>query len=390
MVEDTRFARVRGVRTASMQLRGIALRGASACAVLDASGMSSGQHGLSVEDSNMGGSVDNVVVGLTVAGNGYQINSGTAGLLVQNATGNVFSRVTAAHNQPYGVNSYLGAIGNTFAHLTLASNLYSGIDIFDTGNVVAQVVAVNHPQGPAVRLELDARAAGLIAANNDVGVQSDATTVAVSSVLQVGGNTMDCRVFDGTTYANNCGAFGPAVVVEPGRDLTSSFRGIVTADGANASDTAGLANRTAITDWFHFDNATRAWGIDGPFPGSSGFCTDACRIWDWHRADSDVILTPRDASGAVDDQPLVPGAPCPTRFDGDHAVADATGSYFLLDATELIGDGKGDDDGLCESTETCIEIRSLGAERDEPSAWTSVGCVFKDGLVNGVDLRGIP
>jgi hypothetical protein len=45
---------------------------------------------------------------------------------------------------------------------------------------------------------------------------------------------------------------------------------------------------------------------------------------------------------------------------------------------------------LCQSGEVCLDLHTAGAHRDELPSWTTTGCVFHDGLVTGVDVRGTP
>ena len=60
----------------------------------------------------------------------------------------------------------------------------------------------------------------------------------------------------------------------------------------------------------------------------------------------------------------------------------------LLEVEEERGyDGIGDDDGLCESNESCLFSPNLGAYQGEPTV-APEPCVFEDGTVVGVTLRG--
>ena len=73
-----------------------------------------------------------------------------------------------------------------------------------------------------------------------------------------------------------------------------SFVGKVTSDTKNASDASGTAAfplDPAVFDWSHFDNAYRAWGLDGSaFPDQfqrGRWTAGTGRIWDWSVSSGD-------------------------------------------------------------------------------------------------------
>ena len=386
LLRGTRFVRMRGVRVASTRVNGLYLLGLDGALVSDVVAVNAANFGLGLYDLH-----DSVVSGLTVANNGFNGNPGANGLYMQAATGNVLTRVLAANNVPYGLLPYTGATGNTLAHLTVASNAFDGLMFHDAGNVAAQVVAVNQPNFAGVELEDANRAALVISANNMIGVRTDVEPPGLSSALLVGSNAQaDCTIWQNAAFVASCSALAPAVMLTTGLDLTGSLRANVTTDDSvNASDNAGAAMHDAITDWFRFETPSRTWGADGAWPGSADMCRTTCRIWDWRRTPGDTMLVAHDRNGAPSDEPFVAGMPCPPRLDGDNAAVDAAGRAFLLQAIELIGDGRGNDDGLCQDGETCLDMRTAGAHRDEPTAWTDAACAFHDGMVHGVDMRGM-
>ena len=79
-----------------------------------------------------------------------------------------------------------------------------------------------------------------------------------------------------------------------------------------------------------------------------------------------------------------PGAACPVAVDGDAHLVDGQGNVFLVNALERVADGRGDDDGLCESAEACIYSPHFGAYQGEG---TLLGpCVFANGTVSDVEM----
>jgi hypothetical protein len=104
----------------------------------------------------------------------------------------------------------------------------------------------------------------------------------------------------------------------------------------------------------------------------------------------DPTLRVRDPSGAPDAAQVVGGAPCPRTVDGDVAVTDAIGNRFLVNALERLGDGRGDDDGLCESDEACVRSGYFGADQGWDDAIGTATCQLTDGVVRGVIMYGPP
>ncbi|HLV22220.1 MAG TPA: hypothetical protein VKZ49_15110 [Polyangiaceae bacterium] len=152
----------------------------------------------------------------------------------------------------------------------------------------------------------------------------------------------------------------------------------------NASDAVGAAAFDSILDFHRFDRPLRGYTKDGatgnglPFPGPTfrGPCLtgQACRIWDYNLSTLDVYLRERltwptsdnnklpltvthTFSSAVDDVGVcaeIPGA-------GWDDESDRCSITFLNQALELLGDGIGNDNGLCESNETCVFTPNFGA-----------------------------
>ena len=148
-------------------------------------------------------------------------------------------------------------------------------------------------------------------------------------------------------------------------------------DAVNASDTNGSASFGSITDWTGFENKYRGWGNDGSaFPNSDnrGWCTTGtCRIWDWSLLQADSALR-----GVL--------VSLPTGSDTfTHTWHNGSTTTFLRHALEILGDGIGNDDGLCESGETCVYLPNIGAYQGHGNL-IDAGA-FTDGAVTGVTLK---
>jgi hypothetical protein len=201
-----------------------------------------------------------------------------------------------------------------------------------------------------------------------------------------------------------------------------SLRGRVR-DALNQSDDQGAALRTAITDWHRFEHPYRGWGkaypigpdTPNPYDGGIAFygwpsvesrgpcfgATASCEVFDYalRRA------APPDAgpgAGGGTDVYLRNKLPLPTSssvvlthtfrgfYVGTLPCADLPGAVlnpatmrctvtFLENAKEVIEDGVGNDNGLCESNERCVATPNHGAYQGQgaliPAGTLSAGAI---------------
>lgn len=199
-------------------------------------------------------------------------------------------------------------------------------------------------------------------------------------------------------------------------------------DFANQSDDNGATPLAAITDWHRFENRFRGWGKaypigpDIPNPSDAGqfygwpdissrgacFGADAgCQVFDYSLRGS----PPPDAgsgSGGGADVYLRNRLPAPTTgmqvlthvFGGfqlnQSACAELPGTTwssasmqctvtFLENAQELLEDGVGNDNGLCESNERCVVTRNHGAYQGH-GALVANGTIGAGGPISNVTL----
>ena len=62
---------------------------------------------------------------------------------------------------------------------------------------------------------------------------------------------------------------------------------------------------------------------------------------------------------------------------------------FLKNAYEIVGDAIGNEDGLCETGESCIHMPHLGAYTGSGN-YTTKNCTFSDGTITGVTVYDYP
>jgi hypothetical protein len=299
-----------------------------------------------------------------------------------------------------GANSTL--LGATSANYGSFGLFYSG-----NNNTASSVVTTNGNSG--INPSDSNTFADVATAHNANGVLlfGDSFNTFTGRLL-VGNNATDCFVNAGTdpgldngTCANN-GTSDASLTT--GIALTNSFIGKVSADdGQNADDTNGVvavfpADPT-IFDWSHFENPYRGWGKDGSaFPNADHqgrWTTGAGRIWDWSLSSTDTVL--RDALSLPTGNDSLThtwsGTPVSTDNAGcDAMVADSVWNgtdmvcetTFLRRATELMGDGIGNENTLCESGETCLYMPNIGSYQGHGNL-ISAG-TFSDGTISGVRL----
>ena len=310
----------------------------------------------------------------------------------------------AANNGNSGLSSGDSVHRSTYSHVTAVHNLGSGVYVNAGDNcVLNQIVAVNNADfgialawgSPTDNVVSQA----VCAYNGDHNIRStgcqDNRWTGNLFVEDIADN---CWVEPGTNPGlidNTCtdtGEDGSSVytgqlsdAVLHLVDLSASFAGKVSVDdGVNTSDSSGTQIETLITDWSHFESIHRAWGVDGgafPSDDNRGNCeSGTCRIWDWRLVAADVVLLDFNGAFQVD-------APCPASAHGGTALTDSQSvpNTFLPNATEILFDPLGDDDGLCETGEACIYSPNFGFYQGE-SDLTLSGCQFQDDLVSGIQM----
>ena len=143
---------------------------------------------------------------------------------------------------------------------------------------------------------------------------------------------------------------------------------LLTADAENPDDNSSLTVAGGnITDQSSFENRFRSWGMAGTWgeDAATGLCTDpsTCSIWDFGLSSSDTSIRNRSDTPGTENAKLSATSACPSVTLANKTLTDAFGGQFLKLAIEEAGDSIGDDDGLCETGETCIYTPSIGVDQ---------------------------
>jgi hypothetical protein len=230
---------------------------------------------------------------------------------------------------------------------------------------------------------------------------SGAYQITFSGVMRITNDTKCLATGGNAGITNTCSMVGGSDAVVTFASVAGAFAPLVTSDVANLSDVSGVApfNNIASSDFSAFDAFERGWGIQpsgGPPASSHGSCLpgDTCRIWDVRVAQSDTSALLRNA------------VPAPTNGNQTHvhrwtpatqawcleiagaswnAASSACTSTFLRNTMELLDDGVGNENGLCESNETCVVLRNLGGYQGH-GALVSAGSIGAGGTITNVTL----
>jgi parallel beta-helix repeat protein len=322
---------------------------------------------------------NNTLAGVTAS------NNTLAGVWLADVSNNTLTGVTASNNSQFGVSFDNYASNNILIGVTV-SNTGQGIYLFDAlNNALTGVTVSNNVEGISLFGASDHNTlTDVTTSNNSYGVSTVyGLNNTFAGLLKVGSNALyDC--FDNNL--NDCQTGSTAsqwvATLTPGITLADAFVGKVSVDAANVNGPLGTADYPgdpAAFDWSHFDNFYRGWGIDGSpaFPNADQqgqWTTGTGRIWDWSLRATDSVNRAVVVTLPTGDDTMT------------HTWSDATVTTFLKNAVEIPTDGIGNDNGMCESGETCLFTPNIGSYQGSGDL-VSAGA-FTDGTLVG-GLTGI-
>ncbi|MCA9669851.1 MAG: right-handed parallel beta-helix repeat-containing protein [Myxococcales bacterium] len=278
------------------------------------------------------------------------------GVEVNRADGVTLAHVTAAHNSDDGVRLEV-AKDATVIGLAALDNGNDGLDLRgSTGTRIYDALLAHHTGAP--------NNGGLFCqgcADNDI-----------QGVLWVGKNRVDCAFSSATTPGfsqPNCTQSGndPSAdwgngnsngTLYPGIDCASCVAGRATSEPSCKSAANGIVAYNIIaSEMLCSAEPYRSWGrvaASFPDPLARGRCEagGSCALWDYAANGAPL----RFARGMPTD-----GDPCPAAALA--LLKDRRGATVLVGAIERVGDGIGNDDGLCEQNEGCVLAPHLGADQ---------------------------
>lgn len=400
------------------------------------------------------------ITGGTISGlliRDYMILANNAYGFANNVTLNtsIINNATVTNNTNYGINVGTGST-NIFHNILTANNGTYGFGLGSgTNNTIVNLISTNNGTfGISHATQTTAAYLGVLMVGNNT---SGNCTVSGGTTPGLVNTTCSSAGTDGSnTYGT--GAFSTAAL-RISKTLASSFAGFVGSPGdtINSSDGsagigAGVALWDSSLDMLNFDNIFRAYSNPGSaISGLSssqygpGVYGSNLKIWDWSLAAADTTILNKSGNGSninngitltsngtispAGTNSFVAGSSCPLQTLGDQytesrpytyditnnpvgvggfqsagsGTACASGNTtcvrrFLSSATEIIGDGIGNDDGLCESNESCVYTPNFGAYQghfDTNEAYPAINdstheCTWtsNSGLITNVRMYG--
>lgn len=165
--------------------------------------------------------------------------------------------------------------------------------------------------------------------------------------------------------------------------------GFATSDSSNASDINGTGTYTAIIDWLNFENIFRSW-----MPKVEGVpCyNNECQIYDNRLKNNSNLFRNTSYDGHNQNDPFIADLNCPQAVDGNRFLTDklSNPTSFLINAQEILNDGIGNDNGLCESLESCIYSPNFGVYQGEGDYLANGTCTFENGTITDVKMYAFP
>jgi len=365
-----------------------------------------------LEGMKLGSGVDsttttgNILSRITVVNSSTRGSSNSGIFMAADSSLNTLTDALVVNGKSNGI--ALQSNQNTLSHITIGNNGGNGLNLLlSSQNTAAQtIVANNGGHGLALFVNCDGNQFANLAAHNnatdEIYFLPNSTTndnnLFLNNLL-LGSGHVGCTITDGT--GNKLSGNGTTCsVANSGTetlDTTSTVNNYFVGQVANTVDTSNthgssldgsnlFAYVPPITDWFKFNNVFRAWGMGGnsdPMNSANrGACTSgSCGIWDWRVKATSNAMRDINNSGIA----FPSGGACPVNGNNTTADLQTSVNTFVTDALEILGDGLGDDDGLCESNEACIYSPNMGVYQGESTLST---CNFTNGTVTGVTMYG--
>ncbi|MBL7714082.1 MAG: hypothetical protein JNL01_01360 [Bdellovibrionales bacterium] len=415
---NVRYSKVRGpsivnAGSSPAAYAGVELMGASKNVEIANIRIAHTAYGLSFDSDSSFNTVRNVTINNTV-------DSGIVQYGATAPTGNVFQNIVLSHNEMTAIRNN-AAQQNIFSQITVAANTggsatYASIDetSSSTKNVLHNFALVGNGQttdtyGMLALWGADNTYSQFAISHNPIFIDefSSSTSNRLTGLFLLGlkhSGVNGCYSASLSSIPNGtCANAGEStatwVNVGTPANVATAFFGKVTAnDTLNASDTLGAAAYTSGMDMTLFDNFYRSWGFDGlnfwTTSNQRKACTSlACRIYDWSAAAADATLRNRSHSGSTPNPAFTATSACPSILDGNTGpnilyTDNQNGSRpYLKNAVELVGlgFGTGNEDGLCESGETCLYTPNFGAYQGHG---TADSCLYTGSTITGVNMIG--
>lgn len=174
--------------------------------------------------------------------------------------------------------------------------------------------------------------------------------------------------------------------LEATNGIEDDFVGAVQ-DFKMGTDTFGFL--ASVLNWTDFDIPFKSFLTTvSPFGTSNPQCGFNCYAYDWTvKLNANRLFNTTGTGYDTAQNGWTEGGACPAAVQGSRTIASPSATAHLYNATEIMGDAIGDDDGMCESNEHCLFSPHFGGFQGKTDATAKYGnCTFVDGAVTGVQM----
>lgn len=210
-------------------------------------------------------------------------------------------------------------------------------------------------------------------------------------------NTKNCSAASSTGVNVDCTLAAPSnATVKTGYEIMSQavhpFLGVVSTDTKQSIVNNNPVPFLMISDFINFDQPTRRW-VDSTNYYAACATGMTCVIFDYALKATDTLVLNKsgDLTNPNSVFPLIETDPCPSEVHGNKALTNqhTVVNTYLQHAFEIIGDEIGNDNGLCESSESCIYSPNPGAYQGHGD-YRSKTCAFQNGTISNVKMYAYP
>jgi hypothetical protein len=279
-------------------------------------------------------------------------------LIQTNSHNNSILNISTANSNNFGIR-YTNSNNGLFANVVVFNNLNHGIDLISGSSITVHNIAAS--TNPTAQINLNATTSYF------TGIVKTSTATCLYSASAGGMNS-------------SCVAVSPSDFTAPLSisSIANTFVGYSATDSKNTtSSLSGNSSGVAlgsITDWVRFDHLYKGIGKfnSAAFPSTLhlSVCNSGnCTIWDLSLKITDTVLRNANITST--------GASCPSSSNMITHTYSASSATFLRNSVEILNDGVGNDNGLCEANEDCLLTPNIGSYQGHGnlvSASTVSGC----------------
>lgn len=336
------------------------------------------------------------------------------GFRLKDSSTNVISQLTVFGVKGRGVyfESTSGITKNYLSHATIANNSANGLEMNGsaiTNHLFNSIVTVNNE----LNLVLYASSSSLGNSFHDM-VSTNSTRVSNDGVAYIDGsfgasfnnyflidngstgNRCYINVAATTNLTSTCQIGGGAQTEAAANNSANSFVGKVTVDSNTGQTSSGFSidysTFSTASHWLDFSYSYRGWASDGDFlstfPHASqlGSCdTNSvangtyCRIYDWRLRPGTFLVNRSFSHSALNSTETFSGGSCSLSQLNGNEILTLNGITFMKYAIEIDGDNIGNDNGLCESFESCVYAPNIGSFQGEGGVVAGSYCTTGSG-----------